>query len=110
MKLLLDENLSRRIVPDLQDAFPASTHVSLIGLEKADDRTVWNFAKTNGFIITTKDDDFMGLLSLYGYPPKVILLALGNCTNAQVSDALHRAKDTIETMLASEDIGLVTVY
>ena len=37
MKLLLDENLSRRIVPFLQSAFPGSTQVALLGLETASD-------------------------------------------------------------------------
>lgn len=35
MKLLLDENLSRRIEPFLQDCYPGSTRVVLEGLEGA---------------------------------------------------------------------------
>ncbi len=35
MKLLLDENLSRRLVPFLQQDYPGSTQVALIGLERA---------------------------------------------------------------------------
>ncbi len=37
MKLLFDHNLSRHLVRDLADLFADSTHVSLIGLERADD-------------------------------------------------------------------------
>ncbi len=33
MKLLPDENQSRRIVPSLQAAFPGSTQIALLGLE-----------------------------------------------------------------------------
>jgi hypothetical protein len=33
VKLLLDENLSRRLVPALQSRFPGSSRVSLLGLE-----------------------------------------------------------------------------
>ncbi len=40
MKLLLDENLSRRIVPFLQAAFPDSSQVVLLGLEGASDSDV----------------------------------------------------------------------
>lgn len=83
MKLLLDENLSRRIVPALQTAYPGSTQVALVGLEHANDREIWVFAKDRGFTIVTKDDDFLGLLALMGHPPKVALLSLGNSTNAQ---------------------------
>ena len=35
MKLLLDENLSRRIVPFIQNSYPGSTQVALVGLERA---------------------------------------------------------------------------
>jgi predicted nuclease of predicted toxin-antitoxin system len=55
VKLLLDENLSRRIVPALQDAFPGSTQVILAGLERADDRAVWEHAREHRYVIVTKD-------------------------------------------------------
>ena len=42
MKLLLDENLSRRLVPFLQDRYPGSTQVELVGLERADDAAIWD--------------------------------------------------------------------
>ena len=55
MKLLLDENLSRRLVPFLLTAYPGSTQVVLVGLEAADDTQVWQYAKTNDFVIVTQD-------------------------------------------------------
>lgn len=48
MKLLLDENLSHRLVPALQAAYPGSSQVTLIGLSGADDRTVWRHARDHG--------------------------------------------------------------
>ena len=59
VKLLLDENISRRIVPALQEAFPGSTQVVLAGLERVDDRAVWEYAKANEYVILSKDDDFL---------------------------------------------------
>lgn len=38
MKLLLDENISRRVVPFIQELYPNSTQVALIGLENTGDR------------------------------------------------------------------------
>lgn len=61
MKLLLDENLSRRLVPFLQSAFPGSTQVALAGLERADDRAIWQYAREHDFVIVTKDADFYDL-------------------------------------------------
>ena len=58
MKRLLEENLSRRLVPFLQDECPDSTQVTLVGLEQADARTIWRHEKENGYIIVTGDSDF----------------------------------------------------
>lgn len=55
MKLLLDENLSRRLVPFLQAAYPGSTQVALEGLERASDLGIWQYAKAHDFVIVTKD-------------------------------------------------------
>ena len=49
MKLLLDENLSRRIVPFIQDLYPDSTQVALIGMEQLDDKAIRQYAIDNGF-------------------------------------------------------------
>ncbi|MBI3898349.1 MAG: DUF5615 family PIN-like protein [Gammaproteobacteria bacterium] len=110
MKLLLDENLSRRLVALLQETFPGITQVALVGLERASDREVWQYAKVHGYAIVTKDDDFLGLLSLFGYPPKIVLLNMGNCSNPSVVETLNRTKDNINALLADEQIGLIEVY
>jgi len=55
MKLLLDENLSRRIVPFIQNLYPGSTQVALVGLEHTDDKTIRQYAIDNHFVIVTKD-------------------------------------------------------
>lgn len=57
MKLLLDENLSRRLVPFLQAEFPDSTQVALAGLERATDLAIWTHAKDHGYVIATRDAD-----------------------------------------------------
>ena len=74
MKLLLDENLSRKLAERIGDLFPDSVHVSAHGLLSAPDRAVWDFAKANGFAIATADADFYELATTLGPPPKVIWL------------------------------------
>lgn len=58
MKLLLDENLSRKLVPFLQEDYPGSSHVVFLGLERQADRRIWDYAKANDFVIVTSDSDF----------------------------------------------------
>jgi predicted nuclease of predicted toxin-antitoxin system len=66
MKLLLDENLSRRLVPFLQNAYPGSSQVVLLGMESASDREIWQTAKENDFVVVTRDADFEELSVVLG--------------------------------------------
>ena len=68
LKLLLDQNLSFRLLDKLEAAYPGSTQVKFVGLDQADDLTVWQFAKDNGFTIVTKDSDFHEFSLIYGSP------------------------------------------
>ena len=84
MKLLFGQNLSPRLVQRLADLYPDSSHVFLVGLDRASDSAVWDYAKANDFSIVTKDTDFSDMSVVRGYPPKVIWLQLGNCTTADI--------------------------
>jgi predicted nuclease of predicted toxin-antitoxin system len=66
MKLLLDENLSRRLVPFLQPDYPGSNQVVLLGMESASDKEVWQKAKDDDFVILTRDADFQELSLVWG--------------------------------------------
>jgi predicted nuclease of predicted toxin-antitoxin system len=57
MKLLLDQNLSWRLVKPLQGSFPESAHVRDLGLDRASDVDVWEYARREGFVIISKDSD-----------------------------------------------------
>lgn len=72
MKLLFDQNLSFKLCKALADIFPGSNQVRLLGLEQADDRTVWEYARANGFTLVSLDADFAEMASLLGARPKVI--------------------------------------
>ena len=64
MKLLLDENLSRRLVPFLQHDYPDSSQVVLLGMESAADKDVWQRARDESYVIVTRDADFQDLASI----------------------------------------------
>ena len=53
MKLLLDENLSRRLLPTLEPYYPDTSHVCLMGLERASDEQIWQFAKAEDYVIVS---------------------------------------------------------
>jgi predicted nuclease of predicted toxin-antitoxin system len=58
LKLLFDQNLSRKLSSRLSDIYPGSQHVVELGLEKADDEDIWIFAGQHGLAIVSKDADF----------------------------------------------------
>ena len=84
MKLLFDQNLSFKLCQRIADSFPDSSQVRLLGFAEADDRTIWDYAKANGFVLVTQDSDFADMAALHGPPPKVILAA-----RRQPADARH---------------------
>ncbi|PWU29225.1 MULTISPECIES: DUF5615 family PIN-like protein [unclassified Pseudomonas] len=107
MKLLLDENLSRRMLPSLEMDFPGSSQVALLGLEQVSDRRIWEYTKQRDYVIVTKDEDFHDLQAAWGYPPKVILLAMGNGSNQSIVQALCNSAEQLKRSLEDERIGLV---
>jgi len=109
MKLLLDENLSRRIVPFIQESYPNSSHVVLLDLENANDKIIRNYAIENDFVIVTKDADFYEMSLLYSQPPKIIWLKIGNQSKAKTINTLLENKLQIEQVLLNDDKACVEI-
>jgi predicted nuclease of predicted toxin-antitoxin system len=108
--LLLDQNLSPRLVDRLADLYPGSVHVSTVGLGTASDRMVWEFARQNDYMITTKDADFSELGLLLGFPPKVIWIRRGNASTHVIETLLRDNFDAIATLSDDPDTGVLTLF
>ncbi len=61
MSLLLDENLSPRLIGRLSSLFPGMIHVRDLGLKQASDEVIWEWAGRKSFTIVTTDADFVDL-------------------------------------------------
>ena len=107
MKLLLDENLSRRIVPFLQTAFPGSSQVALLGLEGANDSEIWQYAKDNSFVIVSCDSDFQERSLVRGHPPQVVWLKIPNRSKTVVLNILLDHHKEIEHALSEQNLACV---
>ncbi|MGA7937164.1 MAG: DUF5615 family PIN-like protein [Kovacikia sp.] len=95
MKLLLDENLSDRIIPRIKDLYPDSAHMKTLGLTNTDDMLIWEYAKANSFVIVSKDSDFHQRSLLYGHPPKFVYLRIGNSPTSKIVQILRDDFETI---------------
>lgn len=109
MKLLLDENLSRRLVPFLQHDYPDSSQVVLLGMESASDKEVWQKAKDDGCVIVTRDADFQELSLVWGQPPKVIRLKTLNQSRSATLKVLLENRDVIIESLVERDLASVEI-
>ena len=111
MRLLFDDNISYRIIKKVSDSFPESMHVNRTGLSHpAADHAIWEHARQMGFVIVTFDDDFEDLHNLYGFPPKVIILRLGNSSTSAIAKVLELKQSEINAFCASPIYGLLEVF
>jgi predicted nuclease of predicted toxin-antitoxin system len=103
VRLLFDENLSEALVSALADLFPGSLHVRTLGHSGASDAGVWDLARAHDCLLVTRDEDFIQLSVAQGAPPKVIWIALGNCTNTTLIALLRAHHAEIERFSDHEE-------
>ena len=113
MKLLLDENLSDRIISRVADLFPDSTHIKAVGLREADDFVVWEWARKHGFTIVSKDTDFHQRAIVFGHPPSsygyASGLRVGNCQTGLITNLLRSRYQVIRQFIESETESLLVL-
>ncbi len=93
----------------LSDIFPDSLHVRDVGMKATIDPIVCNYAQDNDFMIVSKDVDMHDLSLLFGNPPKVIWLRLGNCYTLQVENLLRREFSTVKLFYEDENSSLLAL-
>jgi len=110
VKLLFDQNLSRKLVGRLANIFPNSSHVQLHGLAEKSDSEIWEFAKVNNFCIVTQDADFAERSRLYGSPPKVIWLRCGNVPTHEIESLIRAGQEAIQELLAKSTLHCLELH
>lgn len=110
MKLLFDQNLSFKLCERVSDLFPGSSQVRLLGLERQDDRALWDYAGANGFVLVSQDADFAEMAALFGPPPKVIWLRGGNRPTAAVEETLRRSQEAIAEFERDSGAACLEIY
>jgi predicted nuclease of predicted toxin-antitoxin system len=109
VKLLFDENLSRKLVQRLADLYPSSAHVTGVNLMERPDREIWDFAKAYGFVIVSTDLDFYELATTIGPPPKVVLLRRWTHPTIDAERVLRREAIRINEFVQDRDLGVLVL-
>jgi len=110
MRFLFDQNISHRILKLIPEKYSDSTTVKKEGLINAPDREIWEYAKSNDYIIVTQDSDFNDLNSLYGFPPKIIWIRTGNLKTQSIVDILIDNIDEIVKFINDSNYGCFEIF
>jgi predicted nuclease of predicted toxin-antitoxin system len=110
IRLLLDANLSWRLISAIEQHFEYCIHVDRTGLLiPAKDIEIWEYAKKNNLLIVTNDEDFFNMSSFKGFPPKIILLRIGNQSRRYIEQLLIGLKPQIEEFINSTEYGVLEI-
>lgn len=107
MKLLLDHNLSWRLLAKLDPVYAGSEALLKIGLDNDDDELVWAHAKAHGQVIVTQDDDFRVRSLRLGHPPRVVMIQTGNTSTANMLLLLNGNVELLSRFVADENCSLM---
>jgi predicted nuclease of predicted toxin-antitoxin system len=109
VKLLFDENLSFRLAVALKDLYPDSSHVRDVKLLGAPDEHIWNYARDEDFILVSKDTDFYQRSIVFGAPPKVIWLRIGNANSRAAIKLLRDSCLLVRRFIDDPDAGFLVL-
>lgn len=111
MKVLIDQNISFRIVPQISDLFTEVSHVKSVGLMDTKDFDIFMFAREKGFqAIITQDEDFYTHLLEHGPPPKIIWIRTGNCSTTFLKEVLYRNAPIITSFFEDDNADCLEIF
>ncbi len=65
--------------------------VRSLGLQRADDRVIFDAARQANVVVMTKDADFLKLIDQFGPPPQIIWITCGNTSNLKMRVILEKS-------------------
>ena len=109
MRLLIDQNLSWRLKTLLAGVFEEIAHVEEFGMDETPDDEIAIFAARGGWLLLTKDHDFVGIALTNGPPMKVIHLGIGNGPVTEARDAILRHRERIQAFADDSERSILLV-
>jgi predicted nuclease of predicted toxin-antitoxin system len=101
VNFLVDVNLPPRLARWLKSRGHEAEHLADLHQLRATDTRVWNRGRRLRLVIVSKDNDFYDRSLLFGAPPQVLHVAVGNCSNARLFEILTSEWTDIETALSA---------
>ena len=108
-KFLVDQNLPPKLARELATHYPGSRHVLDLRLDAVDDQEIWCLARDQGFEIVSKDSDFQHRALVYGSPPKVVWLTIGNCSTRDLIAFVLSHRDQLDEFVGDASASLLVL-
>jgi predicted nuclease of predicted toxin-antitoxin system len=80
VRFLVDAQLPPALAGALRNSGHTAEHVEDVGLRHAKDAKIWEFARLNGSVLITKDEDFVERYRRLQEGPVILWLRLGNAS------------------------------
>lgn len=107
MRFVVDAQLPPALSRWLEEQGHIAEHVYDLDMARADDRVIWELARSAGAAIVTKDEDFAARRSLAADGPPIVWVRCGNTNRRElltwfrfrlpaIVDALARGESIIE--------------
>ena len=109
MNLLIDQNISFRLIKKLEGIYLNLHHVSQLNLTNSSDIDIWGYARKNNFTIVTFDSDFIDISNLKGHPPKIIWLNIGNTSTQNVANKLIEEQKMITLFIENDESAFLEI-
>ena len=99
----MDNQLPAALARFIESTGCEARHVLDIGLAKAPDWTILRHAELEGYILVTKDEDFLHLVLQPGVAVRLVWVRIGNCRNSHLLSAFERAWPRILERIGAEE-------
>ena len=96
MKFLVDAQLPQRLVARLREAGHEAVHTLDLPLaNRTPDSIINELSVREGYVVVTKNADFVNSFLLQGRPHKLLLISTGNIRNSELETLLMSNLDNI---------------
>jgi predicted nuclease of predicted toxin-antitoxin system len=111
MKIIIDQNISFRIIPHINHLFTEVAHVRMLSWTDAPDILIFRNAKQNGFdAILTLDEDFDNIILENSPPPKILWLRVRNCSTSHLAQIIKNKIDIINDFLIDKELDCLEIF
>lgn len=111
MRILIDQNISFRLIPKINHLFSEVEHVRSLGLTDAADITIFRQARLLNYDgILTLDEDFENIIIENSPPPKILWLRVRNCSTNHLAEIIVNKTEVIHGFLKEENVDYLEIF